>query len=94
MLERRYRAVGGEVNMVVETGGELVFVEVETSEGSNHTARRVDRAKRRRLTRVARHYLQRHAALETICRFDLLAVSIKGKTVVVEHLQNAFQPLD
>lgn len=94
VLERRYRAVGGEVDMVVETGGELVFVEVKTSEGTNHPERRVDRAKRRRLTRVARHYLQRHAATETICRFDVLAVSIKGTTVVVEHLQNAFQPLD
>lgn len=94
VLARRYRAVGGEVDLVAKEGSELVFIEVKTSRGVGYPERRVDRAKRRRLTRVARHYLQHHAAADTVCRFDVLAVSLQETDVSIEHLQNAFQPLD
>ena len=94
ILQRRYRAVGGEVDLVAEEGDELVFVEVKTSKGTSHPERRVDRAKRRRLTRVARHYLQHYKAADTACRFDVVAVSLRGEEAAIEHLQNAFQPLD
>ena len=94
VLQRRYRAAGGEVDLVAKDGEELVFVEVKTSRRSSHPERRVDRAKRRRLTRVARHYLQHHAADDTACRFDVLAVSLQEQGAATEHMQNAFLPLD
>ena len=94
VLQRRYPAAGGEVDLVAKDGEELVFVEVKTSRGSSHPERRVDRAKRRRLTRVARHYLQHHAADDTACRFDVLAVSLQEQGAAIEHMQNAFLPLD
>lgn len=94
ILARRYRGAGSELDLVAADGDELVFVEVKTSRGTARPEQRVDRTKRRRLTRVARHYLQHCAAADTPCRFDVLAISLRAEDTGIEHLQNAFKPLD
>ena len=91
--ERRYRAAGGEIDLVAEEKGELVFVEVKTSQRSSRPEQRVDRAKRQRLTRTARHYLQYRAA-DTVCRFDVIAVWLRAADAEIEHWPDAFKPLD
>ena len=94
LLARRYRAAGGEIDLIVRQGDELVFVEVKTS-GQNSLGppeERVDAAKRKRLTRAARHYLLKHADSGTICRFDVVAVILTGGDPEIEHLEDAFRP--
>ena len=91
---RRYRAVGGEIDLVAEERGELVFVEVKASQRASRPEQRVDRAKRQRLTRAAQHYIQHRAAADTACRFDVLAVWLRPDEAAVEHWQDAFRPLD
>ena len=94
ILARRYRAAGSELDLIAKDGDELVFVEVKTTRGTARPEQRVDRAKRRRLTRVARQYLQHCAAADAVCRFDVIAVSLLADRADVEHWPDAFRPLD
>ena len=91
---RRYRAAGGEIDLVAEEKGELVFVEVKASQRASRPEQRVDRAKRQRLTRAAQHYIQYCAVADTVCRFDVLAVWLSADGAVIEHWPDAFKPLD
>ena len=90
----RYRAAGGEIDLVAEERGELVFVEVKASQRASRPEQRVNRAKRQRLTRTARHYIQYRAAADTVCRFDVIAVWLRTDGAAIEHWPDAFKPLD
>lgn len=94
LISRRYRAAGGEVDLVARCGDELVFVEVKTSAGGQlgQPEDRVDYGKRARLARAARHFLQHRAAGKPACRFDVIAVDLSESKPRVEHLRDAFQP--
>lgn len=86
---RRYRAAGGEIDLVAEEGGELVFVEVKASQRASRPEQRIDRVKQQRLTRAAQHYIQ-HCAADAACRFDVLAVWLRGADAAIEHWLAAF----
>ena len=92
----RYRAAGGEIDLVAEEGGELVFVEVKASQRASRPEQRVDRAKRQRLTRAAQHYIQYGygAAADPVCRFDVIAVWLRAAGAEIEHWPDAFGRLD
>ncbi|MCR4398384.1 MAG: YraN family protein [Firmicutes bacterium] len=80
ILERNWRCRFGEIDMVAEHRGTLVFVEVK-SRGSvrfGSGAEAVDARKQRRLVRLARAYLcgRGRAGLDTPCRFDVVAVDM------------------
>ncbi|MYF92134.1 MAG: ribonuclease HII [Gemmatimonadetes bacterium] len=92
--ERRYRAAGGEIDLVAEAAGELVFVEVKASQRASHPEQRINRAKRQRLTRAARHYIQYRTAADAVCRFDVIAVWLRAADAEIEHWPDAFKPLD
>ena len=93
---RRYRAAGGEIDLVAEEGGELVFVEVKASQRASRPEQRVDRAKRQRLTRAAQHYIQYGygRAADPVCRFDVIAVWLRAAGAEIEHWPDAFERLD
>ncbi len=91
---RRYRAAGGEIDLVAEERGELVFVEVKASQRASRPEQRVNRAKRQRLARAAQHYIQYRAAADTVCRFDVIAVWLRAADAEIEHWSDAFKPLD
>jgi TIGR00252 family protein len=59
ILARNYRAPGGEIDLIAEDAGTLAFVEVRMRSGTRHggALESIDRHKRRRILRAARHYL-------------------------------------
>ncbi len=92
--QRRYRAAGGEIDLVAEDRDELVFVEVKTSQRTSRPEQRVDRAKRQRLTQAAQHYVQYYTAADPVCRFDVIAVWLGATGAEIEHWPDAFKPFD
>lgn len=74
-LERNWRCKGGELDLIMQDGDTLVFVEVRRRSRRDRAsaAESIDWRKRRRLVHAARRYLQgwRH---EPVCRFDVVAV--------------------
>jgi putative endonuclease len=76
ILERRFRTRAGEIDLVAEEQGTLVFVEVKSRSalGFGRPAEAVDARKRGRLTRAAAIYLMLRGLSDRPCRFDVLEV--------------------
>ncbi|GAB6933506.1 YraN family protein [Calditerricola satsumensis] len=83
----------GEIDLVVEKDGWLVFVEVraKTGERFGSGAESVDARKVARIRRVAAWFLQRTGRTEARVRFDVLSLRWEGPhRVRVRHIENAF----
>lgn len=79
VLETRYRAPGGEVDIIAQRGGTLVFVEVKARPDLDAAALAITPAKLARLGRAAAHYLGRagrnHGPSITTIRCDAVLVA-------------------
>ncbi len=84
VLARNYRCPAGEVDLIAEDRGCLVFVEVRTRHGDlwGTPEESVTRAKQARLVAVAEHYLAEHDALDADWRVDVVAVDVDDRGVV------------
>jgi putative endonuclease len=89
LLERNYRCRFGEIDLIVQDGRTLVFVEVRqrSSAAFGGAAESITPAKQRKLLRAARHYMAQHRDFPD-CRFD--AVLLDGRAQTVDWLRNAF----
>ena len=77
IVERNYRCRQGEIDLIAEKDGYLVFVEVKyrRSSEAGDPAEAVDARKQARILRTARYYMTRyHISEGTPCRFDVVAV--------------------
>ncbi|HEX9396757.1 MAG TPA: YraN family protein [Burkholderiales bacterium] len=88
VIERNWRCRLGEIDLIAEEGGTLVFAEVRmrASGGFGGAAESITAAKRSRLLAAARLYLARRP--EADCRFDVLL--IEGIPASVRWIRNAF----
>jgi putative endonuclease len=95
ILDRNARLRRGEVDVVAEEGGAIVFVEVKSrrSASAGTPAEAVTLRKQRTLTRLAQAYLARRSLAGRDCRFDVVEVWLdpEGRPVRVEILRDAFQ---
>jgi len=89
---RNYRGAGGEIDLVVRRGKEVVFVEVKSSlEASlGPPEDRVGHQKRRHLVRAAQHYILQ-ADRGSEFRFDVVAIIGSQEDPEITHFENAFQ---
>jgi len=94
ILARNVRFRGGEIDLVAEKTGVLVFVEVKTraSLGFGTAAEAVTPQKQRQLIRLAAQYLAASGRPERPCRFDVVTVEAAQTGGWSCHLiQDAFQ---
>jgi putative endonuclease len=93
ILDRNVRTPLGELDLVAEDQGVVVFVEVKgrATEAFGGALLAVDHRKQVKLTKLAAQYLARRHWSDKTCRFDVVLVqgrpSDQGR---IEHLQNAF----
>jgi putative endonuclease len=89
---RNYRSPLGEIDIIARHRGVLIFVEVKSRStetfGSPKLA--VTRAKQRKLSQVAWHYLQQHNLTEASARFDVVTISRMQGSPHLEVIENAF----
>ena len=92
ILERNFRFERGEIDIVAEDNGELVFVEVKarrsTSFGEPEDA--VTISKQSQLQKVAEGYLYKNNIDGKECRFDVIAIQYKNGKANIRHFENAF----
>jgi putative endonuclease len=88
VLARNWRCRLGEIDLIAEERGMVVFAEVRMRSGPGFggAGESVTAAKRARLIAAARLYLSRRA--ETLCRFDVFLVD--GATREVQWIRDAF----
>jgi putative endonuclease len=89
---RNYRCPLGEVDLIAEDSGTLVFVEIKTRRGRSvgYAKEAVDARKRRQLSKVALAYMKSNDCFETSARFDVVAISLWGDKPRIEVIKNAF----
>jgi putative endonuclease len=91
---RNWRGAGGELDIVVTRGREIVFVEVKTrsSELFGGAISAVDREKQRRLKRVSAAYLTVFDLWDRPSRFDIVTIERRSGFPYwhIRHYRNAF----
>ncbi len=96
LLQRNYRLRIGEIDLIAEKQGVLVFCEVKRSrfQGQSHPELRVNHDKQVKLARCAQAFIADRSPSFESCRFDVIAVKTQRGRNVVEHFENAFWPPD
>jgi putative endonuclease len=76
ILARNWTCRGGELDLVCDDAGTLVFVEVRARQDASHGAavESITVTKQRRLWRAAEQYLTALKLHDRACRFDVIAV--------------------
>ena len=94
ILKRNFRwGQQGEIDIVAEDNGTLVFVEVKTQESDamGEAFTWVTPRKQRQIGRIASAYLYVNSITDKDCRFDVIAVAREANgEVKIQHLVNAF----
>jgi putative endonuclease len=85
---RNYACRLGEIDLILQDGDTLVFVEVRQRGGSafGGAGESITRRKQDRLIAAARHFLARERSLPA-CRFDAVLVGTGGR---IEWIRDAF----
>ena len=82
ILATRYRSRFGEIDIVSEHAGVIVFVEVKARRSARRgsAAETISMRKRRRISAMALDYLAWTGRLSRRCRFDVVAIDALGSS--------------
>ena len=91
LKERNFRTRGGEIDLIMQQGDTLVFIEVRFRQSGDYgsPAETVTRHKQQRLINAASQYLQKYR-VDMPCRFDIVAIS-GPRQERIEWIRDAFQ---
>ncbi|MEX1196654.1 MAG: YraN family protein [Pseudohongiellaceae bacterium] len=93
MLGSNYHCRAGEIDLIMQDGDTLVFIEVRFRRSGlrGSPVETVTPAKQRKLIRCARHYLMSHRLQDAVpCRFDVLGIGPGNR---MTWIRNAFSQL-
>lgn len=94
IVERRFRTRFGEIDVVADDHGTLVFVEVKTKTDSTFSdpVESVTAAKQRRLVSMAEQYVAFQQNDDMPCRFDVVTVDMSVTPSRIVVYRDAFRP--
>ena len=89
ILKHNYRCRQGEIDLIAEKDGYLVFVEVKyrRTGQKGDPAEAVDYRKQKKISKVAEYYCWKKRKLNQPCRFDVICVL--GQEI--RHIEHAFE---
>jgi putative endonuclease len=93
ILEQNYRNEFGEIDLVAEQNGDLIFVEVKTRSGDQFgfPEEAVNAKKQKHVLETAQIYLQELRKEEIDWRIDVISIlRHQNKTAEIAHFENAF----
>ncbi len=93
ILELNYRNKLGEIDIIAEDEGTIVFIEVKTRQtpsfGSPKEA--VTKKKQRNISMVALSWLKSKKKIDAKARFDVISIIMNKKILDIELIKNAFE---
>lgn len=94
VLEQQYRSRHGEIDLIYEEEGQLVFGEVKyrTSQRYGTPAEAVDAVKRRRIAYTAQTYMLQKGINDVPVRFDVIEMMEQDGQLYIRVLKDAFRP--
>ncbi|MGH8555916.1 MAG: YraN family protein [Methylococcales bacterium] len=92
LIERNYHCRNGEIDLIMEHSGTLVFVEVRFRKSSafGSALESIDARKQSRVIHCASHYLSTQKVSRT-ARFDVVAISPDQRQLDIDWVPDAFQ---
>ncbi len=93
ILKRNYRSPVGEIDIIAEDHGTVVFVEVKTRTPSSFglPEQAVNAKKQEKIKKTALHYMSSVRKKELPARFDIVSILVAGPAgVEIEHIEGAF----
>jgi putative endonuclease len=93
LVERNYRCMAGEVDLIVLDRRVIVFVEVKTRSDDRFGTpfEAVEFRKQQKMIRAAQFFLHAKGLHQREARFDVVGISWPAGVPVVEHIENAFE---
>jgi len=92
--ERNYRTFLGEIDIICEYKGNIIFVEVKTrrSDKFGYPEEAINFIKQRKIIKNALCYLSKYHLWEKNCCFDVILISISNHKDIkrIKHIRNAF----
>ncbi len=91
IIQRNWRCPIGELDIIMEDGPNLIFVEVRSRRGQRFgkAEESITPAKQNRLIELAQTYLQQTAAPHRSWRIDVVAVQLGRGLPQINHIENA-----
>lgn len=93
-MGRNFRVPEGEIDLVMQDGDIVVFIEVKTrtSDSFGTPEESVSREKRKRLIRAAWAFLQERERIDASWRIDVVAIEASPNWTIqrLDHYQSAF----
>jgi len=94
IVNRRFRSGHRDIDLVVQRGNTVAFVEVKTRRDDEYgdPVTAVDHRKQRELTRSALVWISRYGRADVEYRFDVIGILIdqQARVARVKHIENAF----
>lgn len=92
IMERNFHAGAGEIDLIAQKEGMIVFVEVKlrTSLGQGLPSEAVTVQKQKHLVEAAKTYIWKKELTDFDFRFDVAEVLILEKQIMFRYLENAF----
>lgn len=92
LISRNFKTSIGEIDIIAEDKGTLVFIEVKTRTDNSfgHPFEAVTYRKREKIKKVALCYLK-GLKKTAAARFDVMSIEMDGDTPVIEHMIDAFE---
>lgn len=92
IVERNYRCVFGEIDIIARDGQVLVFVEVRSRRTDRHGSplESIGLKKQRKLSLLAVCYMKERRLSDISARFDVVAVNVREHGDEIKLIKNAF----
>ncbi len=94
IVERRYRSRFGEIDIVANDAGTVVFVEVKTKTSGSFgdPVEEVTSQKRRQIASMGEEYYSFRCSPDIQCRFDVVGVDVSESPARIIIYKDAFRP--
>jgi putative endonuclease len=92
VIQRRFRSGHRDIDLVIERGGVVAFVEVKArrSDRFGDPVGAVNWRKQKELGRSARVWIARHGREREAYRFDVVGVLVEPGRIRIRHVEGAF----
>ena len=86
ILETNYKTHVGEIDIIAENQGYIVFIEVKTRSGDEfgQPSEAVTKKKQEKYFKVATEYLMRKDKIDSLCRFDVVEIENGQINIIID----------
>ena len=94
ILDKKFKAKYGEVDIIAQRGNLIAFIEVKTRQRKYFPISNVVTfRKQQKIIKSAKFFILKNNIFDKILRFDIATVLYESNNYKIEYLKNAFQEL-